>query len=326
VKVLVTGGAGYIGSHLVRALLGRGDEAVVVDDLETGDAERIPGVPLLRLDLASDEAPKRLREFLREHRVEAAVHFAALKQVGESVAQPARYYRQNIGSLANLLLALEDAGVDRLLFSSSAAVYAPSETLLTEESPTRPMSPYGETKLAGERLVTDAANAWGLRPVSLRYFNVAGAASPELADTAVLNLIPMVIEKLDAGKPPLIFGDDYDTPDGTCIRDYVHVQDVAEAHLAALDALADGTLDHRVYNIGTGTGHSVREIIDAVLAEAGSDLTAEVVARRPGDPATVVAAVDRIREELGWIARHTLHDIISSSWESHGHHRKAGRP
>jgi UDP-glucose 4-epimerase len=317
VNVLVTGGAGYIGAHLVRLLADRGDGVVVADDLATGEAARIGEAPLIRLNLADAVAADVLGSALRDHRIDTVVHFAARKQVGESVARPAWYYQQNIGGLANLLLAVEQADVPRLVFSSSAAVYGPSDHPLAETDPTGPVSPYGQTKLIGEWLSADAATAWGLRAVSLRYFNVAGAGAPELGDTAALNLIPMVLEKLDAGEAPVIFGDDYPTPDGTCIRDYIHVQDVAEAHLAAIDGLDPLGPGHHLFNLGTGTGSSVREIVERVLAVSGSELEPVVAARRPGDPANVVAAVDRIRAELGWSARFGLDEIVQSAWDAH---------
>lgn len=318
-KILVTGGAGYIGAHVVKLLSSRGDEVVVVDDLSTGIRLRIGTVPLVQLDVSSSGAPDLIADTLLAHDVDTVVHFAARKEVGESVERPAWYYQQNVGGLANVLLAMESAGVERIIFSSSAAVYAPSETPVTENDATGPISPYGETKLVGEWLVRAGAAARGLSAVSLRYFNVAGAGYPELGDTAALNLIPMVLEKLADGEPPLIFGDDYATPDGTCIRDYVHVQDVAEAHLAAIDGLESLGEGHRVLNVGTGRGRSVREIVDAVLAVAGVGIEPIVAERRPGDPAVVVATVDRIRSELGWSARFGLDEIVQSSWDAHRH-------
>jgi UDP-glucose 4-epimerase len=323
-RVMVTGGAGYIGAHVVRLLQQRGDEVVVVDDLATGNADRIDGATIIQLDLTTDRAVAILEASLRAHNVDAVVHFAARKQVAESVERPAWYYQQNIGAVANVLMAMRSEGVSRLVFSSSAAVYGKASSSgesgvgggrLDEESPTHPISPYGETKLVGEWLVSSAARADGLSAASLRYFNVAGAGWPELGDTAVLNLVPMVFQQLERRRAPVIFGDDYDTPDGTCIRDYVHVLDVAEAHLATLDRL--GAPGHRVYNLGTGVGSSVREVIDEILRISHRDLQPRVAARRSGDAARVVASVDRIYAEVGWQARLGMEEIVTSAWEAH---------
>jgi len=319
---MVTGGAGYIGAHVVRLLEARGDSVVIVDDLVSGDRTRIGTAPLIQFDLASDAAVDALTRGLGEHEVDAVIHLAARKQVGESVERPAWYFQQNIASLANVLMAMDGAAVQRLVFSSSAAVYASADRALTESDPTAPVNPYGDTKLIGERLIASAAVAAGiagksLRASSLRYFNVAGAGSPELGDNSASNLVPMVFERLDAGEPPQIFGDDYETADGTCVRDYVHVLDVAEAHLATLDALDRLGHGHHVFNIGTGVGLSVREMITAILRVAGSPLGAEVVGRRLGDAPAVVASIDKIREAVGWHSRLGLSDIVESAWESH---------
>lgn len=313
--VLVTGGAGYIGGHVVRQLRERGQRVVVVDDLSSGKSDRLGDVELVAIDLADSAAPTELARVLKQHQVESVIHLAARKAVGESVEKPAWYYQQNLASLANLLLGMKAADVRRLVFSSTAAVYASSDGPLDEDSKTDPISPYGETKLAGEWLVRAAARN-GLRAVSLRYFNVAGAGSPVLGDTSVNNLVPMVFAKLDADQPPVIFGDDYATPDGTCVRDYVHILDVADAHLAALDSLGSGT-GADLYNIGTGTGVSVREMIDTILEVTGSPLKPIVADRRPGDPDMVVAAVDRVADRLGWRAARSLRDMVSSAWEAH---------
>ncbi len=311
---LITGGAGYIGAHVVRAMTAAGERAVVYDDLSTGIAGRVPeGVPLV---MGSTLDGERLARTLADHSVTGVVHLAAKKQVGESVEQPLRYYRENVEGLRVLLDAVTAAKVPSLVFSSSAAVYGmPDVDLVTEETPCVPMSPYGETKLAGEWLVRATGRASGLSTACLRYFNVAGAASPELADVGVFNLVPMVFEKLTEGAPPRIFGDDYATPDGTCVRDYIHVVDLAEAHVAAARALRSSPGRALTLNIGRGEGVSVREMIDRINAITGYDRPPTVSPRRPGDPARVVASADRSATELGWKARHDVQDMITSAWE-----------
>ncbi|MEU6093563.1 UDP-glucose 4-epimerase GalE [Streptomyces sp. NPDC047079] len=316
---LVTGGAGYIGAHVVRALMRGGESVVVYDDLSTGNADRVPaGAPLV---VGSVLDADKLAQSIRDHDVTGVVHIAAKKQVGESVNRPLHYYRENVTGLQTLLDVMTAAGVDRLVFSSSAAVYGmPDVDLVTEDTPCAPMSPYGETKLIGEWLISAAARAHGIRAASLRYFNVAGAGSPELADTGVFNLIPMVFERLEAGEAPRIFGDDYATPDGTCVRDYIHVEDIATAHLAAARRLHDASPGTSlVLNIGRGEGSSVREMVDRILKVTGHDVVPAVSERRPGDPARVVASADRIHRELGWSADHDLDDMIESAWQGWRH-------
>ena len=310
---LITGGAGYIGAHVVRAMLDAGEESVVYDDLSTGVAERVPdGVPL---EVGSTLDAERLARVVRDRGVTGVVHLAAKKQVGESVELPLHYYRENVEGLRTLLSAVTDAGVGSFVLSSSAAVYGmPEVDLVTEETPCVPMSPYGETKLVGEWLVRATGRATGLSTASLRYFNVAGAATPELADTGVFNLVPMVFEKLSEGAPPRIFGTDYPTPDGTCVRDYIHVVDLAEAHVATARRLREAPGTDLTLNIGRGEGVSVREMIDRINALTGHDLPPVVVDRRPGDPARVVASADRIAAELGWKARYGVDDMIASAW------------
>ncbi|MFJ3585027.1 UDP-glucose 4-epimerase GalE [Streptomyces sp. NPDC090127] len=314
---LITGGAGYIGSHVVRAMTQAGERVVVLDDLSTGYAERVPeGVPLVVGSTLDREV---LDKAIAEHGVTGVVHLAAKKQVGESVEQPLHYYRENVQGLTVLLEAVAAAGVRNFLFSSSAAVYGmPDVDLVTEETPCLPMSPYGETKLAGEWLVRAAGKAHGISTACLRYFNVAGAATPQLADTGVFNLVPMVFERLDAGEAPRVFGDDYATPDGTCVRDYIHVEDLADAHLVAARKLAEwaaaGEPRDLTVNIGRGEGVSVTEMIDLINEITGHSVAPVVTPRRPGDPARVVASADRIADELGWRARHDVRDMIDSAW------------
>ncbi|MFB7409617.1 MULTISPECIES: UDP-glucose 4-epimerase GalE [unclassified Streptomyces] len=315
---LITGGAGYIGSHVVRAMTQAGERVVVLDDLSTGYESRVPeGVPLVVGSTLDREV---LDRTIAEHGVTGVVHLAAKKQVGESVELPLHYYRENVIGLTVLLEAVAAAGVRNFLFSSSAAVYGmPDVDLVTEETPCLPLSPYGETKLAGEWLVRAAGAAHGISTACLRYFNVAGAAAPELADTGVFNLVPMVFERLDAGESPRIFGDDYATPDGTCIRDYIHVEDLADAHLVAARKLAEwaeaGEPRDLTVNIGRGEGVSVTEMVELINEITGHTTEPLVTPRRPGDPARVVAAADRIHAELGWKARHDVRDMITSAWD-----------
>ncbi|WP_330282482.1 UDP-glucose 4-epimerase GalE [Streptomyces sp. NBC_00588] len=311
---LITGGAGYIGAHVVRAMTEAGERAVVYDDLSTGIAGRVPDeVPLVVGSMLDGE---RVERVLAEHEVTGVVHLAAKKQVGESVELPLHYYRENVEGLRVLLEAVTAAGVPSFVFSSSAAVYGmPDVDLVTEETPCAPMSPYGETKLAGEWLVRATGRATGLATASLRYFNVAGAASPELADVGVFNLIPMVFERLTENLPPRVFGDDYPTPDGSCVRDYIHVVDLAEAHVAAARALRSSPGRDLTLNIGRGEGVSVREMIDHINAITGYDRPPTVTPRRPGDPARVVASADRAATELAWKAKHDVQAMITSAWE-----------
>ncbi|AMW10829.1 UDP-glucose 4-epimerase GalE [Streptomyces qaidamensis] len=322
---LITGGAGYIGAHVVRAMTAAGEQAVVYDDLSTGFAERVPdGVPLV---VGSTLDAERLARTLADHAVTGVVHLAAKKQVAESVERPLHYYRENVEGLRVLLDAVTAAKVPSFVFSSSAAVYGmPDVDLVTEETPCLPMSPYGETKLAGEWLVRATGRATGLSTACLRYFNVAGAAGPELADTGVFNLVPMVFEKLTENAPPRVFGDDYPTPDGTCVRDYIHVVDLAEAHVAAAAALRSSPGRDLTLNIGRGEGVSVREMIDRINAVTGHDRPPAVTPRRPGDPARVVASAGRAAAELGWKARLDVQDMIASAWEGWLRlHPEAGR-
>jgi len=314
-SVLVTGGAGYIGSHVVRLLHQRSDAVLVVDDLDSGIKERIGTSQFLNLDVSAPGAAETLAEAIRKHEVTSVIHFAAQKQVGVSVQRPEFYYEQNIGGMTNLLSAMRETGVDRLVFSSSAATYGiPNVDSVNEETIAQPINPYGETKLIGEWMTANASRAWGLRAANLRYFNVAGAGWPELADTAVMNLVPIVFAALKAGKAPIVFGDDYPTADGSCIRDYVHVHDLAEAHLSALDYLEREDRKFSTFNVGTGTGSSVFEVLAEIKRVTGIDFDIDIQARRAGDPPSLCANVSRIEEELGWKAKRGLAEIIESAW------------
>jgi UDP-glucose 4-epimerase len=311
---LITGGAGYIGAHVVRAFLAAGVRVVVLDDLSSGRSERVPeGVPLVVAAMSDRDA---LRRVLREHHVAGAVHLAGRKQVAESVALPLFYYRENVGGCESLLQAMLDVGVHRLVFSSSAAVYGvPGCGTVTESSPVEPVNPYGTTKLVCERMISDVGNTGALDWVALRYFNVAGAAAPALGDPGASNLIPMIFDALSRGRPPTIFGADYPTPDGTCVRDFIHVGDLADAHLCAVRALQGG-LSAAVYNVGRGRGASVREVIDLVAEVTGQHLAPCLAPRRPGDPPSVVADATRITAELGWRPDKDLGDMVGSAWAS----------
>ncbi|WP_081788419.1 UDP-glucose 4-epimerase GalE [Candidatus Blastococcus massiliensis] len=314
---LVTGGAGYIGAHIVQAMRSEGKTVVVLDDLSTGHATRIDGVPLVHGSVLDYQL---VEHTLRRHAVTGIVHLAAKKQVDESVRLPLYYYRENVEGLRRLLEAAIATDVEAIVFSSSAAVYgAPTESWVTEDTQCSPINPYGHTKLTGEWMVEAAAAAAGLRYANLRYFNVAGCSSPTLADLGGANIVPMVLRRLDAQQAPMIFGDSYPTQDGTCVRDYVHVADIASAHAAAANALAGGDIKALTANIGTGVGYSVREIVETLRVITGheSDAWAEpiVAPARAGDPPRVVAATDRIRDALGWRARHDVGQMLTSAWE-----------
>ena len=309
---LVTGGAGYIGAHVVREMVAAGHRVVALDDLSTGDAARVDPGAVLEQGSVLDRGL--VRRVLREHAVTGVVHIAAKKQVGESVADPLLYYRENVEGLVALLESCRAKGVDRFVFSSSAATYGlPDVELVTEDTAGVPLSPYGESKLVGEWLLRDCERAYGMRALSLRYFNVAGAAAPELGDPGVFNLVPLVFRALSASERPVVFGADYPTPDGTCVRDYVHVADVAEAHLAAAEAL-DAGMPGATYNIGRGEGASVLDVLSMISEVTGLDTAYDVVDRRPGDPARVVASAERIRAGLGFTARRDLREMVTSAW------------
>ena len=319
--VLLVGGAGYVGSHAARSLRAAGRDVVVLDSLQAGHREAVGDAPLVVADIADREA---VRGAIRRHRITSVMHFAALLSVGESVRAPARYYAANVTKTLALLDAMVAEGVEQLVFSSSAAVYGePRETPITEDHPTRPTNPYGETKLAVENLLPHYERAYGLRAVRLRYFNAAGAA----ADGSIgedhrraEHLIPRALFAARGGPPLVCFGTDYPTPDGTCLRDYVHVSDLADAHVLALAALeADAPL--RVCNLGSGRGHSVREVLAAVERVTGLPVPCRDGGRRPGDPAALIASGARARAELGWEPEYgDLDAIVETAWRWHRAH------
>ncbi len=308
---LLTGGAGYVGAHVVEAVRAAGHDAVVLDDLSTGRRDRLPGVPLVTASLL--DGPVVLADVCTTHHVHGIVHLAAKKSVAESVTHPLYYYDHNVAGTVALLRAAVRSGVRAVLYSSSAAVYGetPDEPV-TETHATAPTNPYGESKLAGEWAVRRAAEAHGLAWSALRYFNVAGAARPELADRGGDNLLPRVVRAVSTGEPVPVYGTDWPTPDGTCVRDYVDVVDLADAHATAVDALESGTTGG-VLNVGRGRGLSVLEMLDAVAAVVGAPVPWTPAPRRPGDPARVVADVDRIAAVLGWRARRGVREMVAGS-------------
>ncbi len=316
--VLVTGGCGYIGAHVVYALQQTGEDVVVVDDLSYGKAGRIGDARLYGMDVSAPGADTLLTDIMRSNAVDSVIHFAARKQVGESVEKPLWYYRQNINGLLNVLQAMQNSGVPKLVFSSSAATYGvpPVDVVPEDVSPMVPINPYGQTKLFGEWMGRAAAEAFDIRFCALRYFNVAGCGPVELEDPAILNLIPMLFDRLQRGKAPAIFGDDYPTEDGTCVRDYIHVSDLADAHIAALSYLDRDERKYDAFNVGTGKGTSVREIVDEVKRVTGLPFTESIQDRRAGDPPHLIGSPQRINEEMGWHAQYDVTDIVESAWKA----------
>ena len=319
-RVLVTGGAGYIGSVTAQALIAAGHHVVVVDDLSTGHAAAVPeGARLVEFDLADT---LRMTDLMREESVEAVVHFAALSLVGESMREPLRYYRNNVGGAVGLLEACAAVGIERFVLSSTAAVYGhPRSVPIPETAELSPESVYGETKLAIERLLEWLAVTRGIGYAALRYFNAAGAVPGRGEDhDPETHLVPLVLQAaLGRRRSVKLFGTDYPTPDGTAIRDYVHVVDLADAHVLALAAVKPGT--GTAYNLGSGAGFSVRQVIDVCKEVTGVDFQVEETERRAGDPPVLVADARKAISELGWTPRRTdLHDIVRSAWEWHRNH------
>ena len=320
-RVLVTGGAGYIGSHTVARLVDAGHHVVVLDNLERGHPNAIPGVSLVVGDIRSEAL---VRDTLSEQSIDAVMHFAAKKSVGESVTDPAIYFEVNVGGSLSLLRAMSDTGVSRLVLSSSCAVYGtPDELPVRESSATHPDSPYGESKLMMERMARWFEGSAGIRSVALRYFNAAGAAldgSNGEDWRGAENLIPIVLQAAAGVRPAIdIYGDDYPTPDGTCIRDYVHVLDLADAHIAALDHLTKGGSTVAL-DLGTGQGASVLEVIEMAREVSGRPIEARHAPRRPGDPAAIWADGRLARDLLGWTPRYDLRAILASAWRWHEAH------
>jgi len=313
-RVLVTGGAGYIGSVVATQLVAAGHEVTVLDDLSTGFADAVPAGATFVKGTLRDCAAEVLSDG-----IDAVLHFAAKSLVGESVADPAKYWSNNLGGTITLLEAMRELRVARIVFSSTAAVYGePERTPIEETDPTRPTSPYGASKLAVDTTLTEFCRLHGFGAVSLRYFNVAGAQRS--ADGTWLgerhhpetHLIPNVLAAATNGRQVRVFGEDYPTPDGTCVRDYIHVADLADAHLRALAAGPRG--EHRVYNLGDGTGYSVRQVIDVCAEVTGTEIGVDVTARRPGDPAVLIASSERISAELGWHAERDLRAMAADAW------------
>jgi len=317
--VLVAGGAGYIGSHVAKLLARKGYHPVVLDNLVYGHRWAAKWGTFVEADLADKEAVKKV---LLEHRIRAVLHFAAYAYVGESVRDPAKYYRNNVANTLSLLEVMTEVESEHLIFSSTCATYGePERVPIPEDHPQNPINPYGRTKLVVELMLRDFETAHGLRHVNLRYFNAAGAdPEGELGEDhdPETHLIPLVFD-VALGKRPhvAVFGTDYPTPDGTCVRDYIHVTDLAEAHVLALEHLLQGG-DSRSYNLGNGQGHSVQEVIEGARRLTGHPIPALEARRRWGDPAVLVGSAEKIRAELGWAPRHAgLEAILETAWRWH---------
>ena len=317
-KVLVSGGAGYIGSHAVRQLLKNGDEPVVLDNLSKGHRQAVKDVRLVETDLLNRSG---LARCFAEHRVDAVMHFAARSLVGESMQMPYEYYENNVVGSLNLFKAAMDAGVDKFIFSSTAAVYGqPDEVPIRETSAKAPLNVYGKTKLMIENMLEDFSSIYGIRYKALRYFNAAGAdAAGDIGEDhdPETHLVPIIFQAVNGRRDRLcVFGDDYPTPDGTCIRDYIHVTDLADAHVLALQDIAHGGASC-AYNLGSEAGYSVLEIIRAASEVTGSPIDYDISPRRAGDPATLIASSAKIKAELGWQPRFGIRDILTSAWRFH---------
>lgn len=316
-QILVTGGAGYIGSHACKALARAGYEPIVLDNLSRGHEWAVRWGPLEKADIAHSE---RMDEVFARYSISAVMHFAAFAYVGESVTEPATYYRNNVGGTLGLLEAMRRAGVDRIVFSSTCATYGePMEIPITEQHPQRPINPYGRSKLMIENVLEDYSRAYGLKYVALRYFNAAGAdPDGDLGEhhDPETHLLPLTLQVAAGRLEQLtVLGDDYPTPDGTCIRDYIHVSDLADAHVLALEALGQGD-SRTAYNLGNGAGYSVAEVIETCSSVTGRKIACVTKGRREGDPPVLVGDASAITSDLGWKPRFgELRDIVATAWE-----------
>ncbi|MDR2133391.1 MAG: UDP-glucose 4-epimerase GalE [Clostridiales Family XIII bacterium] len=321
-SVLICGGAGYIGSHCARELKKEGFDCLIFDNLSEGHRAAVGDLPLIVGDLLDESA---LESVFASHEIDAVLHFAAFALVGESVKRPLEYYRNNVVGTINLLRAMQKRGVKRIVFSSTCAVYGePARMPIAEDAPAAPVNPYGETKLAVERMLAACDAAHGIKSVCLRYFNAAGAAPDgDIGEDHALetHLIPLIFKvALGLGEKLTVYGNDHPTKDGGCVRDYIHVLDLADAHARALRHLLDGG-ESRAYNLGTGKGASVFEVIETASRVSGRDIPYEIAARRAGDPAVLIASADKIRRELGWKPqRGELETILADAWRWHHTH------
>jgi len=312
-KVLVTGGAGYIGAHVAAELLKSGYSIRIYDDFSNGLHRRVDGK---FRDIVDGDMLDRVKLLSALDGIDAVIHLAAKKSVEESVKDPLKYYENNVGGTLNLLGAMAAKGVKQLVYSSSAAVYSPNDKVaVLEDDPTAPLSPYGASKLLSEQLISSVGSAEQISNISLRYFNVVGSNIAEFGDNSKDNLVPKVFLALKNGKRPQIYGSDYPTPDGTCIRDYIHVQDLALAHLAALKKVESGYIS-QVYNVGSGKGYSVKEMMDQISKSLGRDINPEVSQARAGDSPKLIASIDKIKEQLGWSPKASLEKMIDSAWQA----------
>ena len=312
-KVLVTGGAGYIGAHVAAELLKSGYSIRIYDDFSNGLHRRVDGK---FRDIVDGDMLDRVKLLAALDGIDAVIHLAAKKSVEESVKDPLKYYENNVGGTLNLLGAMAAKGVKQLVYSSSAAVYSPNDKeAVVEDDPTAPLSPYGASKLLSEQLISSVGSAEQISNISLRYFNVSGSNIAEFGDNSKDNLVPKVFLALKNGRRPQIYGSDYPTPDGTCIRDYIHVQDLALAHLAALKKVESGYIS-QVYNVGSGKGYSVKEMINQISKSLGIDINPEVSQARAGDSPKLIASIDKIKEQLGWSPKASLEEMIDSAWQA----------